>query len=112
MAMVEELKVQKDEYFGSMKFYILRIDGTISPLDNDLDVLRLGNFVKDGEVEVFVEAKVPLNVVLPPSSRSNTPTKRTCDEIEIDSCSDSDSGSPVVKVCMKHTLMMIVLKMI
>ena len=76
-----------------MRFCILRIDGSISPLDNDLDVLRLGNFVNDSEVEVFVEAKAPLNVVLPPSSRTKTLTKKIWDEIEVDSCSDRDSGS-------------------
>lgn len=52
--MVDELRVQKVNYFSYFHFFMLRPDVEIA---KDCDVLRLANFTnKDGEFEIFLDA--------------------------------------------------------
>ena len=81
---------------------MLRVDGTISEIISDYDVLRLADYVNsDAEVEVFLDAVSPLNVVMP--DETNAPKKKSTHPTEISSGSDDDnSGSSSCESMFKN----------
>ena len=88
--MVEELRVQKVNYFGYFQFFMLRPDSTFTEIANDFDVLRLANSVnKDGEIEVFLDVQSLIQMVT--LEKTNPTQNNPYVHTEISSGSDDDS---------------------